>query len=85
MGLSFTSVQDSDKLAYLDLELCHKGNTIYAQKYCMSTPGNSYLHDHSCNYPKWKDNIPKSQSNTWGTIAPVNPTTKTRPPDETEI
>lgn len=30
MGLSFTFVQNVDKLAALDLELCHEGNVIHA-------------------------------------------------------
>lgn len=61
MGLTFTSVQNQDSLAFLDLLLCHDQQTIYTQNYNKPTAGNSYLHFKSCHHPRWINNIPKSQ------------------------
>ncbi|XP_040212777.1 uncharacterized protein LOC120943503 [Rana temporaria] len=60
-GLSFTSVTDRDKLAFLDLDLYHINNEIHAKNYFKPTTGNSLLHYKGCHYRKWKDNIPKGQ------------------------
>lgn len=61
MGLSFTSVSDSNKLAFLDLKLFHHDNTICTQNYTKPTSGNSYLHYNRCHHPRWINNIPKSE------------------------
>lgn len=60
-GLAFTHVFDSNNLIFLDLELSHKDGSIIARNYTKPTAGNSYLHVHSCHYPKWIKNIPKGQ------------------------
>lgn len=58
-GLSFTFVTSLNTMAFLDLELGHDGQTIYAKNYVKPTAGKSYLHYKSCHYSKWIQNNPK--------------------------
>lgn len=48
-------------MAFLDLELSHYNSDIIAKGYTKPSAGNSFLHYQSCHFPKWIDNIPKSQ------------------------
>lgn len=61
LGISFSHVTDPEKLAFLDLELCHDGTTIHASNYVKPTASNSFIHYRSCHLRKWINNIPKSQ------------------------
>lgn len=61
MGLTFTSVIDQNRLAFLDLKLFWIGKEIHAKNYTKPTAGNSFLHYNSCHHPLWLNNVPKSQ------------------------
>lgn len=61
LGLSFTHVADPETLAFLDLELCHDNETIYAKNFIKPTAGNSFIHYTSCHHPRWVNNISRSQ------------------------
>lgn len=60
-GLGFTYISDADKLAFLDLELYHVGDTIHVRNYSKPTAGISLLHYKSCHHHKWKNNIPRGK------------------------
>lgn len=61
MGLTFTSVIDQNRLAFLYLELFWVGKEIHAKNYTKPTAGNLFLHYNSCHHPLWLNNVPKSQ------------------------
>lgn len=43
MGITFTHVTDPEKLAFLDLEICHDGTIIHASTYVKPTAGNFFF------------------------------------------
>ncbi|XP_077336748.1 transducin beta-like protein 2 isoform X2 [Lithobates pipiens] len=56
-----SAVWNKDSLAFLDLELNHEHDKIFAHNYTKLTAGNSYLHFDSCYHPQWVKNMPKGQ------------------------
>lgn len=61
LGLSPTPVKDNETLAFLDLEMYHEGNLIFAKNYTKHNTGNVFLYFISCHHPQWIQNIPKRQ------------------------
>lgn len=61
MGFSFTYVQNTETLAFLDLELSHLDSQIITKNHSKLSAGNSYLYAKSCQHINWVHNRPKSQ------------------------
>lgn len=60
-GLAFTRVINIRSLLFLDLELSFICSNIISSNNFKTTADNSSVNSHSCHYPRWNANIPKSQ------------------------